>query len=235
MERAKADNIRVNRSGSARTTTRTAGVGPSSERILPWLSAAVFAATCYLAGLTWGLPMSVSDGAALLMVLAGTLAAAGLLAARSTRAAEATEREERARPAGDELTGMTDEDSFVETRAPAYLQGMAQWTAALVDLFDHAAGVCDEDDTARELADAADDTRALHDLLIEGADRHLSLSEAAMLHSVATLWETDQERLEQLAASVDPPWHRRWDARSIIERQLRHGRPGTEHLVLPYR
>ncbi len=195
----------------------------------------MFAATCYLAGLAWGLPMSVHEGAVLLMVLTGTLAAAGLVAARSARAEDTKEREERARPASDELTGMTDEDPFGDAGAPARLQGIERWASALVDLFDHAAAACEEPERARELAEAAEDTRALRDLLTEGASHHLSLNEAAMLHSVATLWETDQRRLEQLAADVDPPWHRRWDARSIVDRQLRHGRSNADHLVLPYR
>lgn len=213
----------------------TSHVGATGEQILPWLSAAVLAATCYLAGLTWGLPMSVNEGAALLLVLAGTLTAAGLLAARSSRAKDATKREERARPASDELTGMSDEDPSGDADAPGYLEGMGRWTGALLELFDHAAAVCESPEPARELQEAAEDTRALRDLLVDGASRRLSLNEAAMLHSVATLWETEQERLEQIAAAADPAWHRRWDARSIVDRQLRHGRPGAEDLVLPYR
>lgn len=213
----------------------TSGIEQSGERILPWLSAAVFAATCYLAGLTWGLPMTVGEGAALLMVLAGTLAAAGLLAARSGRADDATQLEERARPASDELAGMTGNDLFGDTGAPAYLRGMEHWASALLALFEHAASTSDDPAVVSELTDAAEDTRAMHDLFADGASHRLSLNEAAILHSVATLWETDQARLEQVAAAVDPTWHRRWAARSIVDRQLRHGRSGAERLVLPYR
>lgn len=213
----------------------TSGIDQPAERILPWLSAAVFAATCYMAGLTWGLPMSVNQGAALLTVLAGTLASAGLLAARSARAQDATQLEERARPASDELAGMTNGDPFAETGAPVYLKGMEQWATALLDLFDYAGGASEDPAVVAALTDAAEDTRALRDLLADGASHHLSLNEAAMLHSVAMMWETDQERLEQLAASVDPAWHRRWQARSIVDRQFRHGRAHADHLVLPYR
>lgn len=213
----------------------TSGIDQPAERILPWLSAAVFAATCYLAGLTWGLPMTLNQGAALLTVLAGSLASAGLLAARSSRAKDATQLEERARPASDELASLSDGDPFGETGGPAYLKGMERWATALIDLFDYAGGASDDPAVAAELTEAAQDTRALRDLLADSASHQLSLNEAAMLHSVATLWETDQERLELLAASVDPSWHRRWEARSIIDRQLRHGRAQTEHLVLPYR
>ena len=52
------------------------------------------------------------------------------------------------------------------------------------------------------------------ELLREQRRARLSLNELATLHSVCALWETNQERIEQLAADVDPPWHRRWRARS---------------------
>ena len=205
------------------------------ERMLPWLGAAVLAAGCTLAAVVMGFPLAGLEGAALLIALAGTLTAAGLVATRSTREVAAVDRDERARPAEEQLVDQGDDGRVDHPGPPAYLSGMVRWTTALLELLDRAAELATDPDRARELDEAAEDCRALHDLLRASEGRVLSLNESAMLRSVVSLWETDQDRLETLAAQVDPRWHRRWRARTVIERRLRHGRPRSGELVLPYR
>lgn len=206
----------------------------TAERLLPWLGAAVLAAGCTLAAVRMGLPLAGHEWAALLIALSGTLTATTLVAARSTREVAAVDRDERARPAEEQLLDHA-ADGGGHPGPPAYLVGMERWTTALLELLDHAAEVATDPERARELDEAADDCRALHDLLRTSEGRALSLNESAMLRSVVSLWETDQDRIEALAAQVDPRWHRRWRARTVIERRLRHGRPSSGRLVLPYR
>lgn len=219
---------------SAASSVRSA-MPTTAEQLLPWLGAATLAAGFELAVSVLGFPLTLQQQAALTVVLAGTLTAAGLLAARSNKQIDLIDREERARPARDELTGIGDSDPLAEDGAPAYFTCMEGWTNALLDLFDHAVDETKDPACAEELAEAAEDTRALRSLLRSSTDRGMNLNEAAMLHTVVTLWEADQQRLEALAAQVDPRWHRRWRARTVIHRQLRHGLPTADHLVLPYR
>lgn len=207
----------------------------TAEQLLPWLAAATAAAGCELAVAVLGFPLGVTQQAMLTVGLAGTLAAAGLLAARTNRELAESEREERARPALDELTGLPTVEPIGPDDSPVFFSGMQAWTDALLDLLDRSVEETKDPAIAEELAEAAEDTRALRELLRSSTARGLSLNEAAMLHTVVTLWETDQERLEALAASVDPVWHRRWRARTLIARRLRHGVPSSDSLVLPYR
>jgi hypothetical protein len=57
----------------------------------------------------------------------------------------------------------------------------------------------------------------------------------ATLRSICSMWESEQARIEQLAAGVDTDWHRRWRARSVVERLLRRGVRQPEATALPYR
>jgi hypothetical protein len=57
----------------------------------------------------------------------------------------------------------------------------------------------------------------------------------ATLRSICSMWESEQGRIEQLAARMDPEWHRRWQARSVVERLLRRGARQPEATALPYR
>lgn len=217
------------------TRRRFSGLPTAGERLLPWLGAAVVVAACNLVAVSLGLSLSVNEWAALLLPLGATLAAAGLVAARSRRAAEANDRDERARPALEQLLALADDGPEADLDVPVYPGGMEAWTAALVELLDHATELATDDETRVALAAGAEDTRALRELLGASTQRDLTLNESAMLHSVCSLWETDQERLEALAAGVDPRWHRRWRARSVVARRLRHGRRRVPDLVLPYR
>jgi hypothetical protein len=148
---------------------------------------------------------------------------------------EAAEREERARPAREQLTDLESIGHGGGPGARSYVSGMERWTISLLELVDHAVDTTDQDEVRGELISARDDTDALRALLHASSQRDLTLNEVATLHSVCALWETNQERIEQLAAAVDLGWHRRWRARSVVERLLRHGPPADTGVALPYR
>jgi hypothetical protein len=184
-------------------------------------------------GLTHSEPTTVQGGT-LLIILSATVVVAGLVGIRSRAAAEETQREERARPAREQLVDL-DAPGSEPPATRSYFEGVERWTVALRELFAHAIEAAPEDEVRTELITGLDDAEALHDLLAASSGRELSLNEAATLHSICVLWETEQERLERLAADVDPAWHRRWRGRSVVERLLRHGPPRRGELVLPYR
>lgn len=209
-------------------------IPPTSESLLPWLGAAAVVAVVTLGAVILGGGELISvEITSLLVGLCATLAVAGLVAARSGTVAEASEREERARPARDQLPDLDDGAEGPGSRS--YLEGIERWTVALLELVAHAVEATTDAVLRRELTSAAEDTDALHALLQATTRRRLGLNEVATLHSVCALWETNQDRIERLAAEVDPAWHRRWRARSVIARLLRHGPPQQPAPVLPYR
>jgi Ca2+/Na+ antiporter len=201
------------------------------EHLLPWLGASMIVALATVGTIAFKGDITPIQTATLLVSLCATLTVAGLVAARAHEEVDATEREERARPARDQLQESADDP----TSTRSYLQGMERWTIALLELIDHAAAVTSDNLLRDELTSASLDTDALRGLLQSSTARELNLNEAATLHSVCALWETNQDRIEQLAADIDPPWHRRWRARTLVERLLRHGPPQSNELVLPYR
>jgi hypothetical protein len=170
--------------------------------------------------------------------LSGALALACLVATRASREQDAIDREERDRPAWEELVpaGAATEATD-EAGATAYVENMARWAEAMLELTEHAArtDAASQADVAKELASAADDARELRTLLLADSGTPITAVRMATLHNICELWEADQVRIEQLAASVDPDWHRRWRARSIVERLVRRGGAEAEALVLPYR
>jgi hypothetical protein len=171
--------------------------------------------------------------ASLMGGLGATIAVAGLVAARSSRAMEEAEREERARPAREQLADL--DAHGADAGVGSYVRGMERWTTSLLELIDHAIATTDQPEVREELTTAREDTDALRSLLHGSAQRDLTLNEAATLHSVCALWETNQDRIEDLAAAVDLGWHRRWRARAVVARLLRHGPPLDREVVLPYR
>jgi hypothetical protein len=212
----------------------SASLPASAERLAPWLGGAIVAAIATIAALELGRGRITALETSLLLVgLGSTIAVAGLVAARASSLREATEREERARPALDQLVDQT--QPAVGSAARTYVEGMEHWVIAVLELLAHASQAADDGEVRSELDSASEDTGALRSLLHDAGARQLGLNEGATLHSVCALWETSQDRIEQLAASVDPAWHRRWRARSVIERLLRHGPPQPAALVLPYR
>ena len=118
----------------------------------------------------------------------------------------------------------------------AYVAGMERWTAAMLELVEHALACTDDGSApATELAAAASDTRDLRELLDAGDAGELSINDLAVIHALCTLWETNQPRLEALAAATDPTWHRRWSARVVADRRLRQGGTVSAPLAVPYR
>lgn len=220
---------------SARSTHRHAGDGGDSampfigESVLPWISASLVLGFVNAATALRGQHLATAEHLVLLVGLCGTVSAGGLVAARSHRATRADLLVERARPAVEELTALT------AAGAVTYVEGMAQWTAAMLELIEHARGSAEPGSRADlELTAAAADTHDLHELMCAKPHDELTINEQAQMHALASLWETNQARIEQIAADLDPSWHRRWRARSIVARELRHGHGTRQSLVLPY-
>jgi hypothetical protein len=202
------------------------------ENLAPWLAgAAVSGALVLLAVLTGHQPGSLEQRV-LLLCLAAVLTAGGLVAARSNRLLRVSMREERARPSADQL-----ERASSAVRSMSYVTGMARWSGAMLELVEHALSELEADSPERAaLTPAAHETRDLHDLFASESTRALTINDHAQLHALGSLWETTQLRVERLAAQVDPRWHRRWKARSVVARNLRHGGDvSPTPLVLPYR
>lgn len=232
MARTGIDSWRYEAAGAGRSR-RAAAMPLIGEHMAPWLVAAFLLAVLNLVVLFSDIDPTTPEQVALVLGLCTTLAVAGLVAARSNRELAASEREERARPSRDQLV-----EGGYDASSPAYVDGMERWTAAMLELIDHAAGATDSgsmDDRRAQLSAAADDTRELRELLQASADGPLSINDTATLHALCSLWETNQVHIEELAAGVDPGWHRRWRARTIVQRRLRHGRRPHRPPVLPYR
>lgn len=201
------------------------------EPVGPWILASVILAAVNLVIALSGNRLPAPDQTILLVGLCAAMAAGGLVAARSSRRLEISDREERARPSADQL-----EPGVWRTGALSYVEGMERWTAAVLQLLDHAIDAAGDEAPVRDdLVAAAADTLELYDLLGASTGGPLTLNENAMMHAVCGLWETNQPRIEALAAGVDPAWHRRWRARSVAERRLRHGTVSSDPIVLPYR
>ena len=196
-----------------------------------WLGGAILIGCVQVAVAMAGVQPSLPQRAAMILGLCGSLAVAAVVAARSSREAKVIERLEQARPALYEVSG-------VEHAGPStYIEGMERWAEAMLELASYAATTpaAAETGLAQELTSACEDTRELRDLLQANVHMPLKVSAMATLRSICSLWETEQSRIEQMAASVDPEWHRRWRARSVVERLLRRGVREPEATVLPYR
>lgn len=220
-------STRSNTGSHRRSSSPTAA---RAQAMLPWLGAAFLLSVVNFAVVMREEDSLITQQSVLLIGLCGTIAAAGLAASRSHQEDQTTLREHRARPATDELAGHP-----MEVGSASYVLGMGQWTASMLELLEHAMSVTDPETPVHgELAVAAAETRDLCDLLaVESVDM-LTINDKAKLHAVGTVWETGQARLERLAAEADAPWHRRWQARHVVERRLRHGRDLPRSLVLPY-
>src|SRR3546814_15402693 len=105
--------------------------------------------------------LPVSEQTVVLLGLCASLAAAGMVAARSSRTLETSVREERARPAVEQLV-----DDGTELNTPAYVGGMVRWTGAMLELVEHALEAEGPDSVLPdELTAAAQDTADLRHLL----------------------------------------------------------------------
>jgi hypothetical protein len=196
----------------------------------PMLGGAILIGCLLVAVGVAGAKPSLSQQAGMILGLCGSLAVAGVVAARSSRESAVMDREERDRPARHEFAGVDDGPS-------TYIANMGLWADAMVELTEHAAvtPAAIESGVADELASASEDARELRELLNANVDVRLKVTALATIRSICTSWEADEARVEGLAASVDPEWHRRWRARSVVERLVRHGARPPEATPLPYR
>jgi hypothetical protein len=120
---------------------------------------------------------------------------------------------------------------------PPYGEGMLRYSASVVELLEHAVEIgLDKDVDTSDLATARDDASALNHLLSAMADEPTRLDKVAKVHTICSLWETNQDRIERAAAELDPDYHLRWRTRNIAVLRLRHGeRPRRNEPALPYR
>jgi hypothetical protein len=212
------------------------------ESLVPWLAALTSGAALLLVGLLNGASWSPIEWMALGIGMCGLIVATALVARRSREEMVELDRDERSRPAYDELLARdtdptADEWDHPVPGQPTYVVTMLRWTGACLELLQHTAAVAastGRPETAGELASARDDTEALHDLLRTRVEGPMGVNETASMHAVCTLWETNLPRLEALAAEIDEPWHRRWRARTVSERLLRRGARIDGPMSLPY-
>jgi hypothetical protein len=213
------------------------------EPIVPWVAASTLVSAAYAVGVMFGLADNQKSRVALTIALCSIITATALVMHRSRAVVEDEDRSQRARPATDELASWASERTLVTTAAasaggtlPPYGAGMLAYSGAVIDLLEHSVGVGLERglDTT-ELASARDDAAALNDLLKNMASEPVQLHKAAKVHTICSLWEADQERIEKTAADLDPEFHRRWRARNLATVRLRHGeRPARADITLPY-
>ena len=223
---------RSSRRGGRRAASAAVRAVPAGAEVLwPWLGGAVFASLVTLGAVLLGASRSAAEIAAPGIVLGAILAATAAMTARSRASARASERDERARPTRDELEAGR-ADWLAE--GASYIDGMAQWTGAVIELLSHGRAAARGDAERQELDAAIEDAAALHQLLEQSRAKDLHLTELATLHSLCGMWETNQGRVEQLAAALDPAWHRRWRAQSLPAQRLRHGPPRATDRQLPY-
>jgi hypothetical protein len=98
---------------------------------------------------------------------------------------------------------------------------MERWTAWVIRLTAHASAEATDPGVAARLEGAREDAESLREALAAAASGWLDERQIAIVHSVYDLWEENHERTEQLAAEVDPAWHRRWRIRSVGARPER--------------
>lgn len=211
------------------------------ENTLPWIAASFLVMAAYLAGMYVRTPDFLYHRIVLTLALCSVVAATEMVLLRSRRIQEEASRDHRARPASDELTLPPAGGSLPADRMagalPPYAAGQLQYSSAVVELLEHAVGVAlARDLDATELASGRDDAAALHDLLTTMAVEPVHLRKAAKVHTICSLWEASQDRLERAAAELDPEFHCRWRARHLAVLRLRHGAPpAREVTTLPYR
>ena len=200
------------------------------EPIAPWLGAATALAVLASAMMLLGPQLDFLVQSVFLVATCASLVACGLIASRTNQEHNETIRAQRARPAAEELMGVSSSDS-----AASYISGMEGWTARVLELLEHALSLTEPGTPAYlELDAAASETRDLQGLFDNEGAEALTINDRAVQHALGTLWTASQARIEILAAATDPVWHRRWRARGVVERQLSHGNERPVELVLPY-
>src|SRR5688500_6574397 len=196
------------------------------EPITPWLGAAAALAVLALAMMLLAPQLDFLVQSVFLVATCAALVACGLIATRTNRVQKETIRAHRARPAAEELMGASSSDS-----AASYISGMEGWTARMLELLEHALSLtAPGTPTHLELDAAASETRDLQGRFDNEGAEELTINDRAVQHALGTLWAANQVRIEKMAAAVDPVWHRRWRARSVVERQLRNGQQRPDEL-----
>lgn len=194
----------------------------------------------YVAGVLLGVADSSAQQMILTVGLCAVVTATELVLHRTRELEEDVMRVYRARPSTDELmtlsTGNALASGLDDHGLPSYAAGMLRYAEAVVELLEHATDVAvTNGDNAADMANGREDAAALVDLLSSMAGESVQLSKAAKVHTICSLWEANQERLEQTAAAIDPEYHRRWRARHIAALRLRHGEaPRRTETALPY-
>jgi hypothetical protein len=211
------------------------------EALTPWVAASLLAMAAYIVGVLVGATKSGTHLVVLTVALCSVVTATELVMYRSRRLVQDAERVQRARPAAEELDAWASHRTLVrldaDTSLPPYAAGMLRYSEAVVELLEHAVSVAlREGIDVSELVTGRDDAGALHNLLTTMSTEPVLLHKAAKVHTICSLWEASQDRLERAAAEIDPDFHRRWRARNISVRRLRHGdRPRRSETILPYR
>jgi hypothetical protein len=213
---------------------RSSALPHTAERLVPWFGSAVLIGGLNVIVALAGAEPTVAERAFMILGLSVVLAVAALVAVRSNREIAHFDREERERPALDQLMAAAERRELTGT---TYVETMARWAEAMVELADHTArtDAAQQAGLAGELRAAADDGRELAQLLHASLEAPLAANDMAILHNLCAVWEADQARVEALAARVDPQWHRRWRARTVVERLVRGGGRQTDIGDLPYR
>ena len=194
----------------------------------------------YAVGVMFGLAKSQETRVLLTIALCSIVTATQLVLRRSKEVVEDEDRSQRARPAAEELepwaSGRTLVANDASSNLPPYAAGMLAYSGAVLELLEHTVGVAITNNVdATELASARDDAAALHNLLTTMASGPVHLHQAAKIHTICSLWEANQDRIEKTCADLDGEFHRRWRTRNIATLRLRHGeRPTRTDTALPY-
>jgi hypothetical protein len=105
------------------------------------------------------------------------------------------------------------------------LAQMERWTAWVIRLTSHAAEAATDAGVREHLLGATEDAESLRDALADAASGWLDAGQVAIVRSVYDLWDANLDRIERLAAVVDPIWHRRWRIRSANARPAARSAP----------
>jgi hypothetical protein len=122
--------------------------------------------------------------------------------------------EESARPA--DASTMAMHTTELDTRPD--LATLELWTAWVNKLMSYSALYAPDARTLRTLTGAAEDAASLRDALSAATTGWLDPEQTRVLRSIYELWDANLERVEQLAASVDPEWYEVWRVRSASAR-----------------
>lgn len=211
------------------------------ETLLPWLAASLLTLAAFVVGVLAGTASSDTQRVMLTVAVCAVVTATQLVLYRSRRHDQEARRQLRTRPASDELDRRSRSAPAVSgertTTLPPYAAGMLRYAEAVVELLEHGVEVALRDDVdPTELATGRDDAAALKSLLTSMAAEPVHLHKAAKVHTICSLWEAGQARLERMVADLDPEFHRAWRTRNVAALRMRHGEaPQRDDMVLPYR